>query len=208
MSLKNSSHKDELREAGWYTRGYLPHFDGRAIPQFVTLRLADSIPLKVLERWQRQLTDLSEEEARIVLQRRIEKYLDQGYGQCHLRDFNVATMVQESLLKFDDVRYNLFSWVIMPNHSHSLFTRFEDWDLWQLLKDHKSYTAHKANKMLERKGQFWMEDYFDRYIRDDEHFRNTVKYIENNPVKAGLCQRPSDWPFSSACFREHGERKK
>jgi len=51
-----------------------------------------------------------------------------------------------------------------------------------------------------------MEEYFDRYIRNADHFRNTVNYIENNPVKAGLCSKPSDWPFSSAWFREHGKK--
>ena len=151
MSLKNSSHQAELRAAGWHTRGYLPHFDGRAIPQFLTLHLGDSIPKKVIERWERQLIHLDEDEARIVLQRRIEKYLDQGYGECYLRDCAMANLVQESLLKFDGIRYNLFSWVIMPNHSHSLFTRAEDWELELLMKAHKSYTAHEANKILNRK---------------------------------------------------------
>jgi len=71
------------------------------------------------------------------------------------------------------------------------------------MHSHKSYTAHEANKLLNRTDQFWMDEYFDRYIRNAEHFRNTVKYVENNPVRAGLCSTPSDWPFSSAWFREH-----
>jgi hypothetical protein len=37
---------------------------------------------------------------------------------------------------------------------------------------------------------------------------NTVRYIENNPVKARLCKEPSDWPFSSAWFRKHGRKNK
>ena len=44
MSLIESPHRNELREAGWYSRGYLPQFDERAIPQFITLRLSDSVP--------------------------------------------------------------------------------------------------------------------------------------------------------------------
>lgn len=203
MSLINASHKEDLREAGWHSRGYLPHFDGRCIPQFITLHLADTIPRKVIERWQEELTQLEEKQAQILLQRRIEKYLDQGYGSCFLKDHRIATIVQHSLLKFDGVRYNLFSWVVMPNHSHSLLTRFDNWDLKRLMHSHKSYTAHEANKILQRNGQFWMEDYFDRYIRNAEHFRNAVSYIEHNPVKAGLCAKPSDWPFSSAWFRAH-----
>jgi len=206
MSLTNASHKEELRAAGWRSRGYLPHFDGRAIPQFITLRLADSIPKKVIQSWEQELRHLDDEQDRILLQKRIERYLDQGYGNAFLGDTGVAKIVQDSLLKFDGVRYNLFSWVVMPNHSHSLLTRFDDWELAQLMHSHKSYTAHEANKLLNRTGQFWMDEYFDRYIRDAEHFRNTVRYIENNPVKAGLCSKPSDWPFSSAWFREHGKK--
>jgi REP element-mobilizing transposase RayT len=77
----------------------------------------------------------------------------------------------------------------------------------ELLHSLKSYTAHEANKILARQGKFWIDDYFDRYIRNEKHFYKTVEYIENNPVKAGLCQKPSDWPFSSAWFRERPEEK-
>jgi REP element-mobilizing transposase RayT len=153
-----------------------------------------------------QLAQYPEKEARIILQSRIEKYLDQGYGECLLKVDTVAKMVQDSLLKFDGVRYRLFSWVVMPNHTHSLFTRFADWELSQLMHSHKSYTAHEANNLLQRSGQFWMEEYFDRYMRNMKHFWNTVRNIENNPVKAGLCAKASDWPFSSAWFCERGDR--
>ncbi len=67
----------------------------------------------------------------------------------------------------------------------------------------KSYAFGKKNWDIL---MFWMEEYFDRYIRNADHFRNAVNYIENNPVKAGLCSKPSDWPFSSAWFREHGKK--
>lgn len=66
------------------------------------------------------------------------------------------------------------------------------------MKGLKGYTSNQANKMLGRTGRFWQPDYFDRYIRDPEHFWKTVEYIANNPVKAGLCREPSDWAFSSA----------
>jgi len=110
-------------------------------------------------------------------------------------------MVQDALLRFDGVRYQLFAWVVMPNHLHSLMSRFEGYKLKNIIHSLKSYTSHEANKILGRSGQFWMEDYFDRYMRDEEHFRKTVRYIENNPVKADLCNSPGEWPFSSASFR-------
>ncbi len=202
MGLFNDPHQKDLRSAGWHSRGYLPHFDGTAIPQFITIHLADSIPQKVIKRWQEELKSLKYEQERILVQRRIEKYLDQGYGEAYLKHTSVATMVQGSLLKFDGTRYRLLAWVVMPNHVHSLMTRVDNCELKDILHSLKSYTAHEANKMLHRRGQFWMEDYFDRYIRNQEHFRKTVQYIENNPVKAHRCKKPSDWPFSSAWFKK------
>jgi REP element-mobilizing transposase RayT len=202
MGLKDDRHRDELKEAGWHGRGYLPHFDGAALPQFISYHLADSIPAKAIKRWKEELKHLEYEQERILLQRRIEKYLDQGYGESLLKDAQVASMVQDSLLKFDGSRYRLFAWVVMPNHLHSLITRFENYELKDILHSIKSYTAHKANKLLNRDGQFWIEDYFDRYIRDEKHFQQTVDYIEMNPVKARLCEKPSDWPFSSAWFKK------
>jgi hypothetical protein len=64
----------ELREAGWHSRGYLAHFDGREIPQFITLRLADSVPNAVLMKWKRELNLATAKADQITLQRRIERY--------------------------------------------------------------------------------------------------------------------------------------
>ncbi|MBP6002438.1 MAG: hypothetical protein KA746_03280 [Pyrinomonadaceae bacterium] len=54
---------------------------------------------------------------------------------------------------------------------------------------------------MDRKGQFWAKEYFDRYIRDQRHFASTIKYIEQNPVKARLCRTPDEWPWGSAYFK-------
>ena len=202
--LADDPHKELLREAGWHTRGYLPHFDGASIPQTITLHFADAVPLKVIERWQRLLKNLSDDQQLAIMQQRIDKYLDQGYGECFLKDPTIAKLVQDSLLKYDNVRYHLFAWCVMPNHEHSLMTRFENAELEEIMQAHKSYTAHLANKLLNRKGPFWMTEYHDRMIRNQEHFYNALRYIENNPVKARLCEKPSDWPFSSAWFRKRG----
>ena len=69
--------QEELREAGWHSRGYLPHFDGGEIAQTITLHLADSLPQAVLKRWRRELSAESEP-SDAVLRRRVEYYLDQG----------------------------------------------------------------------------------------------------------------------------------
>ena len=93
----------------------------------------------------------------------------------------------------------------MPNHVHLLV------EIWrtaqsQLVKDWKSVTAHRINRLLDRQGKWWQADYWDRSIRDEEHYRKVVHYIEWNPVKAGLVTAPEQWPFSSARFRDEYNR--
>jgi REP element-mobilizing transposase RayT len=131
-----------------------------------------------------------------------------GYGEALLGDSRIANMVQNSLLKFDEERYRLHAWVIMPNHFHCLLIRQAELEIEEILKRFKGYTARQANKILGRKGQFWIEDYFDRWMRNEKHFRRTVSYIELNPVKARLCSRAEDWPFSSAWYRHQDEPKR
>ncbi len=138
----------------------------------------------------------------------VEKYLDQGIGNCYLRQNKIAEMVEENLLRFDGVKYKLHAWVIMPNHVHLLLTPKEGHSLSEIVHSCKSFTANRANKMLDLEGRFWFPEAFDRFIRDFEHFEKTLNYIENNPAKAGLCMKRSDWRFSSAWHREHGAQKK
>jgi putative DNA methylase len=187
---------------GWYGRGYLPHFDVDNVTQFITFRLADSLPVHVLESWQAELKHLSDAEAMIERFRRVERYPDNGHGACWLRDERIAGMVQNALLHFHEQRYLLHAWCVMPNHVHTLITPQAGWRLEKITHSWKSYTAHEANKLLKRQGDFWMHEPFDRFIRDETHFHRVVHYIERNPVKAGLCRRPEDWKWSSAYKRK------
>lgn len=189
---------------GWHGRGYLPHFDGGEIPQTVTFRLYDSLPQSVLERWREELNydEARGKEVDAEMRRRVEQYLDRGCGAAYLKDARVARMVQDALLHFDGVRYRLSAWVVMPNHVHLLATPCVGHTLARIMHSIKSYTAHEANKLLKRDGTFWQKESFDRYIRDARHFAAAVRYIENNPVKAGLCRAPEEWPFSSAAHRK------
>jgi REP element-mobilizing transposase RayT len=95
----------------------------------------------------------------------------------------------------------------MPNHVHLLV------EIWQkpmteLLQSWKGCTARRINRILGRRGKLWQDDYWDRYIRDEAHYRKVVHYIEWNPVKAGLVKSPEQWPFSSARFRDEYNRLK
>jgi putative DNA methylase len=176
---------------GWYDRGRLPHFDGGSVPQFLTFRLYDSVPQSLIEKWKQELTD-------VQFRKSVEKFLDAGHGSCYLKNPEIGALVANSLKFHDAKKYDLDAWVIMPNHLHFLVTPFEHAELSSIVHSIKSYTAHEANKILRRSGRFWQVEPFDRYIRSAKHYASVVRYIENNPVKAGLCNTAGDWMFSSA----------
>ena len=181
---------------GWYSRGYLPHFDAPGTWQFITYRLADSIPAGLSHQWAEAMK-LEDDREKF---QRIEFMLDHGFGACPLRQSRLAQMVQDNLWFHDGKTYRLLAWVVMPNHLHILAEMWKP--LAEVLRNWKAYTANQANKILEQPGEsFWQKDYFDRYIRDQEHYRKVVHYIESNPVKAGLVVEPAQWPWSSAPYR-------
>ena len=182
----------------WYSRGYVPHFEMPGLTQTMTFRLIDSMPQSVLELWREELRRLPDKEADLERRKRIDAYLDQGHGSCYLKDERLAGIVQNALLYYDGQRYLLHAWVVMPNHVHTLFTPEAGWTLSKIAHSWKSYAANECNRVLMRKGEFWQREPFDRYIRNEQHYANVVRYIEHNPVKAGLCDRPEDWRWSSA----------
>lgn len=191
-----SADDEKLGFRGWYSRGYLPHFDAPGTRQMINYRLHDAMPASRRHEWETLLA-IEDDRERII---KLESYLDAGHGECHLRRPEIAGLVQENLLHFDGERYRLLAWVVMPNHVHVLIEPTQT-PLAEILHGWKSFTAKAANRLLGREGEFWQEEYFDRFIRDEEHFGKAVRYIENNPVKAALVKSPEEWFFSSAHFR-------
>lgn len=187
---------------GWHSRGYLPHLDSDSRTQFVTIRLHDSLPDDVLFRMKDELRLKNAHGIDdLELQRRIDKFLDSGYGECWLRRPEIAQIVEDSLMAADHEFCDLRAWVVMPNHAHMLLRPNENVSLTSIMQRIKGSSAFAANRVLGRSGSFWMRDYFDRYIRDPEHYWKSIRYIEMNPVKAGLCLDPADWRFGSAWWK-------
>lgn len=179
---------------GWRSRGYLPHWDHPGVIQGITFRMADSLPAELRAEWEAILS-LADEQIR---RSRMQAYLDSGLGSCSLREPAVAMLVEAALLHLDGLRYRLLAWVIMPNHVHVVVQLVEGFTLGSVLQTWKSYTARRINALLGRTGTFWAREYYDRYIRDLKHLEAMISYVHRNPVKAGLVDKPQDWPFSSA----------
>jgi REP element-mobilizing transposase RayT len=176
---------------GWYSRGYLPHFDSAETIQFVTFRLADSLPKAVAEVLAKLPNSLAETDHR----------LDGGLGSCWLKEPSVAQVVEEAILHFDGRCYRLLAWCIMPNHVHVVVEPIEGNHIGGIVHSWKSFSADQANRLLGRSGSFWHRDYFDRFIRDEGHLTRTIEYVENNPVKAGLVTTIAEWRWSSGRMR-------
>ena len=188
---------------GWYSRGYLPHFDMPGVWQMINYRLDDALPASRRHEWAALLAIDDDLKRRA----KMEEYLDAGFGNCELRDVRAALIVEDNWLHFDGSDYRLLAWVVMPNHVHVMV------EIWQkpqsdLLKNWKGFSSRRINSLLRRRGKLWQDDYWDRYIRDEEHYRKVVHYIEWNPVKAGLVATPEKWPFSSARLRDEYDQLK
>ena len=183
---------------GWHSRGYLPHFDGGEIPQTIAFRLADALPAHIIGAWRTEAAALSPDETKQLIYHRAQAYMDSGHGEALLRVPRAARIVEDALLHFDGDRYRLHAWVVMPNHVHALCSPLPDHSLSAIVHSWKSFTANAINAALGRQGKLWQEDYFDRFIRDAEHYDRAVAYIGYNPVEAGLCTYKEDWPWGSA----------
>jgi len=90
-----------------------------------------------------------------------------------------------------------YAWVVMPNHVHTLF--LPRVALPVITRWVKGSTARQANLALARTGQpFRQDESYDHWVRDEKQFIRIARYIEQNPVSAGLVRAAELWPWSSA----------
>ena len=190
----------------------MPHYNAHDKYQIITYRLSDSLPKKVFEKIELKFT----QEEKLKRRREIEIQMDRGYGSCLLKNYECAKIIIDNWKYFDRKRYDLISYVVMPNHVH-LLIRSYNFEIGYLVKSWKSYSAKAIRKyyasltnaechsalqeqtsILQKGNPFWQREYWDRFIRDEKHFRYAINYIHENPVKAGLVQTPIQWPFSSS----------
>jgi REP element-mobilizing transposase RayT len=122
-------------------------------------------------------------------------------GSCILRRPECGKSVQDALLFFEAKRYYLGAWCIMPNHVHVVFTPRPGFTVSSILHSWKSFTAKRLCKVLPQGAVVWERESFDHLIRTPADWEWFVEYIHQNPVKAGLCQAPTEWPYSSIGVR-------
>jgi putative DNA methylase len=170
----------------------LPHWHYIGQPVFVTFRLHDSLPpnRSFPERAMTSGTAFAV----------FDRLLDHARsGPTFLREPAVANVSVDSIVRgADEFRhYEKHAWVVMPNHVHLLITPMTS--VPKLLGLLKTATARKSNLLLVRSGKpFWQDESYDRVVRTWDEFVRIRRYIENNPVRAGLASTPERYEWSSA----------
>jgi len=161
-----------MEHAGWRSRGYIPHCDGAGVVQHIVMSTIGAAD-----------------------------GIEANFGQRFFESPEASDIVERALLHFDGERYRVIAWCVMSNHAHVIVEQAEGWPLASVVHSWKSFTANEVNRALGRGGPLWMREYFDRFMRDDDHLNSTIAYVESNPVTAGLVERPQDWRWSSARLR-------
>jgi len=200
-----SVRKYELGRLEIRKRSRLPHWHAENAIYFITWCLADALPAKVLLRLRAERDEEYDRILRLrgsvtIPEKRImaaaltdacERFLDEHSGECLLRDQRAAKIVADSLLHFNDVRYRLFAWCVMPNHVHVVLSHLPGFDTSGILHSLKGFTSKEINKLIGRGGTLWQAESYDRCVRDSEELQRTIDYVLGNPIAAGL----QNWPF-------------
>ena len=166
----------------------LPHWHQDSTYVFITWRLADSLPKSVVEHlsktretWLKAHPKPWDDKTTLEYNKRFtlpfEELLDKAHGSCCLREHH--QIVANAIHHFDGDRYDLDSFVVMPNHV--LLQLKENHPLEDLIHSLKSFTAKEINKATQQNGKLWQSGYYDRLIRSQNHLDWTRRYIADNP---------------------------
>ena len=187
-----------------FWRAQLPHWEIESGYYFITIRCANSLPQSVTQKIKEVHKSLAaiepSNEAFLQLQRQyfqaIDKYADTHQGFCPFRTDSCARAVIQSFEALATSGWQIKHYSLMPNHVHFIAqVHPTSADMHTVLSQWKGATSHTANQILNRSGAFWQRDWFDRVIRSQEAFERVKEYIQQNPVKAGLCQEWQAYPY-------------
>ncbi|HCY76570.1 MAG TPA: hypothetical protein DHV28_11680 [Ignavibacteriales bacterium] len=184
----------------YFHRRNLPHLHYNEGNYFVTFRLKDSLPLKLIEEIRNSLekdqAELSIKEKKLF--KKYDELLDSGkYGENYLLNKKVVSVIKETIEKYENKLYQLICYCIMPNHVHIVFTILNTGKtLSDIMKLIKGSSSISINKLLNRKGNLWQAESFDRLVREEKELYNIIKYVLLNPVNANLVSDWKDWEYT------------
>jgi putative transposase len=92
----------------------------------------------------------------------------------------------------------LYNFCIMPTHIHLLIKPADGSNLSKIMQWIKTHSAKRWNFIHGSTDHLWGDRFFHREIKDMVHYFVIDDYINQNPVKAGLCKNPQDWEESGS----------
>ena len=101
----------------------------------------------------------------------------------------------------DKFRFRLANFCIMPTHFHLLIEPEKGSCLSSIMRWIKTRSAKSWNFIHGSTDHMWGHRYFAKAVRDLQEYDNTMNYIDQNPVKAGLVAAPADWKASGAYYK-------
>jgi len=198
-----------------FRRRHIPHYQPENGIIAISFRLAFSLPQWILDKLREEKISAENTIRSLVGKEKIDfkkkslqnyfEYFDMLLAKNNsskdwLRNEAIAEIVFKAIAFFDNEKYILYSFCIMPNHVHLLLKPLQKDDSYHSLPEitHsiKSYTANIGNRILKRKGKFWQTEYYDHSIRNDNDFVYQLFYLLNNPVKAGFVKNWKEWKFT------------
>jgi REP-associated tyrosine transposase len=102
-----------------------------------------------------------------------------------------------------ELQFEIPAYCFMPDHVHVLATgTSDDSDLRQFVSRWKQQTGHAYKR--QRKARLWQEGFYDHVLRAEEDRAAVIRYLLENPLRAGLVQNLHDYPYwgSGLCSRE------
>ncbi|MBU0709887.1 MAG: transposase [Candidatus Omnitrophica bacterium] len=114
-----------------------------------------------------------------------------------------------SLLKHYKIKYHfkVYGYCPMPNHAHLILETKKGTDLSKFMQGLSQTYTMWFNKKYDKVGHLWQGRYKSKIIQKDKYLLDCIQYVELNPIRAGICKSPFDYPWSSWQER-HGYKKR
>lgn len=94
-------------------------------------------------------------------------------------------------------------WCLMPNHFHLVLWPLEDGDLSRWMQWLMTCHVRRYHRHYRSSGHIWQGRFKAFPIQEDGHLLTVLRYVERNPVRAGLVSQAEDWPWSSLYVLTH-----
>ncbi len=198
-----------------FVRRKLPHWLVADRTYFVTMRVTGTLPRQVVvelaaEREALQAAGCADEDTWLALHRqqfvKIEALLDAAHTNASLvltADGLPQAIIGSLGWLSDKAGWLIHAATVMPTHVHAVMRNQagRSGELLDDLERVKRFTGRAANRIHAHVGEFWARDDFDHWCRTPEKVEAAVRYVRENPVKAGLVKDWADWPWTIGEWR-------